>query len=243
MQKKTLSAEERRRYSRNIMLDGIGKDGQQRMSDASVLIVGTGALGSVASMYLAASGIGRIGIVDFDNIEISNLQRQLSFTETDIGMSKVEVTKNKLNGINSLISVEPYNLFLKPSDARKLIGNYDIIVEGSDNPDTKYMINDICVELSKPYVLGGVSKYSGQVMTWRPGHTNYRDIFPEAETAGFIPCSIGGVLGPLPGIIGSIQATEVIKLITGAGDTLTDRFLTVDALTMKFSILELKDSF
>lgn len=230
-----LSKEQHRRYSRNIFLPEIGKEGQIKLLNASVLIVGTGALGSVVSMYLAAAGVGRIGLCDFDTIDISNLQRQLSFTEGDVGKKKVEVTADKLRAINSDICVNVYDGMLRKERAKELFDEYDIIVEGSDNPNTKYMVTDIAQTLKKPCVLGGVAQFSGQVMTILPGGTTYRDLFPDAAGDGeFMPCSIGGVLGPVPGIVGSIQATEVIKLITAAGNPLASQILTIDALNMTF---------
>ncbi len=238
---RTISPDDRRRYSRNILLSGFGKEGQIKLLNASVLIVGTGALGSIIAMYLAGSGIGRIGIADFDNIDISNLQRQLSFTEHDTGRSKVSVTAEKLHAINSSINVDIHDGLVTRQKAMEIFPSYDIIVEGSDNPATKYLVTDTALETGKPCVLGGVAQYKGQVMTIIPDSgLTYRTLFPKgADEGGYTPCSLGGVLGPLPGIIGSIQATEVIKLITGIGDTLSGKLLTVDALTMKFNIYQM----
>ncbi len=231
---------DKRRYSRNIMLEGIGREGQEKLLNASVLIVGAGALGSVTAMYLAASGIGHIAIADFDTVDISNLQRQLSFTEQDLGKSKAEITAQKLQAINSDIKITTYNKFLSPKDIESIATTYDIILEGSDNPDTKYMVTDTCADKGIPCVLGAVAQYQGQVLTYRPGTTSYRDIFPQAAPqGGFTPCALGGVLGPLPGIIGSIMASETIKIITGVGTPLTDRLLLVDARDMKFNTINL----
>jgi adenylyltransferase/sulfurtransferase len=231
---------DKRRYSRNTMLEGIGREGQQKLSQASVLVIGAGALGSIVSMYLAGSGVGTIGIADFDTIDISNLQRQLSFTEADLGKRKSEVTADKLMAINSNIKVNCIDKFITPSVIKSIAADYDIIVDGSDNPDTKYMITDTCVELDKICVFGGISQYAGQVLCYKPGAVSYRDIFPEAAPAGgFTPCAIGGVLGPLPGIVGSVMAAEVIKLITGVGKPLINRMLLIDALTMSFRTIEL----
>ena len=217
------------------MLSGIGAEGQQKLLDSSVLIVGCGALGSVASLYLAGSGIGRIGLVDFDTVDVSNLQRQLSFTTADVSTKKSVTLGDKLRAINPDIHVEIYDEFLTPRRAKELIAQYDVIVEGSDNPDTKYMVSDACVALGKPYVMGGISGYGGQVTSYSPGHAAYRDIFPEAAAPdGFTPCALGGVLGPLPGIVGSIQASEVIKIVTGIGEPLFNRLLLVDAESMQF---------
>ena len=205
------------------------------MLGASVLIIGAGALGTVVAMYLAASGVGRIGICDFDTIDISNLQRQLSFTENDLGKKKVEILADKLREINSEIRIDTYPELLRKDKANTIFADYDVIVEGSDNPSTKYMVTDIAKNLSKPCILGGVAQFAGQVMTILPGGSTYRDLFPEAAGDGeFMPCSVGGVLGPVPGIVGSIQATEVIKVITSAGTPLAGQLLTFDALTMSF---------
>jgi adenylyltransferase/sulfurtransferase len=231
---------DKRRYSRNTMLEGIGRDGQQKLSNASVLIIGAGALGSIVSMYLAGSGVGTIGIADFDTIDISNLQRQLAFTEADLGKSKAAVTADKLRAINSNITVNCIDKFITPNVLKSLVNNYDIIVDGSDNPDTKYMITDACVEANKICIFGGISQFVGQVLCYKPGSVSYRDIFPEAAPAGgFSPCAIGGVLGPLPGIVGSIMAAETIKLITNAGKPLLNRMLLIDALDMSFRTIEL----
>ena len=236
-----LTKEEYTRYSRTILLDGIGERGQKKLLNSSVLIVGTGALGSIVAMYLAASGIGRIGIVDFDIIDMSNLQRQLSFYESDIGKEKVEVTASKLHSINSSIKIDIYSKKLLKENAFDIFSQYDFIVEGSDNPSTKYMVIDTCHSLNKPYCIGGIAQYCGQVTTHIPGSIRYDEIFPEpAKDGEYKPCSIGGVLGPLPGIIGSIQAAEAIKYIIGIGDLLTNKFLTLNALNMEFKIIKLK---
>lgn len=231
----TLTKHQHRRYSRNILLPEIGKEGQIKLLGASVLIIGAGALGTVVAMYLAASGVGHIGICDFDTIDISNLQRQLSFTENDLGKKKVEILADKLREINSEIRIDTYPELLRKDKANTIFADYDVIVEGSDNPNTKYMVTDIAKNLSKPCIFGGVAQFAGQVMTILPGGTTYRDLFPEAAGDGeFMPCSVGGVLGPVPGIVGSIQATEVIKVITLAGTPLAGQLLTFDALTMSF---------
>lgn len=237
----TFTGDNRRRYSRNLLLPEIGESGQRALLNSSVLVVGTGALGSIVSMYLAGSGIGRIGICDFDTIDISNLQRQLGFSTDDIGQCKVDVTARRLASINPDIVVEKHEGLLRPDKARELFQHYDVIVEGSDNPTTKYMVTDIAAEKRKPCVLGGVSRFDGQVMTFLPNGKTYRDIFPDAiAEGGYTPCSLGGVLGPLPGIVSSIQAAEVIKIITGAGTTLDGRMLLVDSLNMSFTEIKLR---
>lgn len=236
----SLNGDNRRRYSRNLLLTEIGQSGQIKLMQSSVLIVGAGALGSIVAMYLAGSGVGHIGICDFDTIDISNLQRQLGFTIDDIGKSKVDVLSRRLSSINSEIIVEPHEGLLRAEKAHEIFKNYDVIVEGSDNPSTKYMVTDIANECEKPCVLGGVSGFDGQIMTLLPGQNRYRDIFPDAAPDdGYTPCSLGGVLGPLPGIIGSIQAAEVIKIITGAGETLDRRMLLINALNMTFTEIKI----
>ncbi len=236
-----LNESELTRYSRSIMLDGFGEVCQLRLRDSSVLVVGAGALGSIVAMYLAASGIGRIGVVDYDRIDISNLQRQLSFTEADAGGFKVEVTAARLHAINSSIIVEAYNEYLDADTASGILSNYDVIVEASDNQLTKYMVTDVAAGLGKTVVFGGVSQYVGHVMTLIPGHISCREVFPDrVPDSDQTPCSAFGVFGPLPGIIGSVQASEVIKVITSIGTPLVDAILTVDVRTMTFRCIDLK---
>lgn len=230
-----------RRYSRAMMLPEIGEEGQRRLLSSSVMVVGAGALGSIVSMYLAGAGVGTIEIADFDRVDLSNLQRQLAFEEGDVGESKVKATARRLGAINSGIRIIAHEELIRRDRARELFSRQDVVVEGSDNPATKYMVSEICEELGKPCVIGGVAGWRGQVMTWQPGHLTYRDLYPEpAEGAGCTPCSQGGVMGPVPGIVGSVQATETIKLLTGAGAPLLDRLLTFDALTMDFQTFQLK---
>ena len=237
-----MNADQRRRYSRTILLDGIGEEGQSALDRASVLVVGSGALGSIVSMYLAGSGVGYIAVADFDNVDLSNLQRQLSFTEEDLGQRKAEATGRRLRSINSLIEVEVINELITSRRATELFSRFDVIVEGSDNPSTKYLVSDVASELQRPCVIGGVREFGGQVMTQLPGHACYRDLFPDAacDAAGLTPCAAGGVLGPLPGIVASIQASEVIKLLTGVGTLLVDRLLLIDALDMHFTEISLR---
>lgn len=235
-----LTGDIKRRYSRNILLPEIGKSGQLALMQSSVLVIGAGALGSIVSMYLAGSGIGRIGLCDFDTVDISNLQRQLSFTMDDVGSLKLEATSRRLSAINPEVVIEPHDGLLRHDKAREIFKQYDVIVEGSDNPATKYMVTDVANKVGKSCVLGGVSGFEGQVMTFVPGGKSYRDIFPDAASErGYIPCSLGGVLGPLPGIVGSIQAAEVIKIITGAGSTLAGAILLVNAFDMTFTRINL----
>ncbi|MBD5267365.1 MAG: HesA/MoeB/ThiF family protein [Bacteroides sp.] len=222
------------RYSRTIMLPQVGEAGQLRLLAGSVMIVGAGALGSICAMYLAASGVGRIGIVDFDIVGLSNLQRQLSYTENDLGQSKVDVLGRRISGINSGIKVETHDEMLTSGNAVKLLEGYDIIVEGSDNPATKYLVTDTARSLEKPCVVGGVREFTGQVMTFTGSGTGYRDLFPDAPCgSGVTPCSLGGVLGPLPGIIASLQASQVIKLLCGTGASCKGEFFQIDVETMQ----------
>lgn len=230
----TLTSDQKRRYSRNIMLEEIGQEGQKKLLDSKIAIVGSGALGSIASLYLAGSGVGTISIADFDTIDISNLQRQVAFHEEDTGLKKVLAIAERLRKINSEITVIPVDAFLSKKNIESFIAPYDMVIEGSDNPDTKYLVSDCCELLGKPYCLAGVSQFTGQIMSWSPGYKGYRDIFPEASGEGeFMPCSIGGVCGPFTGVIGSMQAVEALKILLGIGEPLYDRMLMIDALSLK----------
>lgn len=227
-----LNPDQRRRYSRNILMPEIGQEGQLRLLSSNILIVGAGALGSIAAMYLASSGVGKITLVDYDTIDISNLQRQLSFSTGQCGQKKVEAAAQRLQAINPDIQVESHDIMLTRKNAQTLFQGKDLVIEGSDNPATKYLVTDLCAEMSIPCVLGGVAQFQGQVMSWKPGLPGYRDIFPEpAEEGSYTPCALGGVLGPLPGIIGSYQAAEAIKILTGMGVPLYGRILLIDTLT------------
>ena len=231
------------RYSRNIMLPEIGEEGQRRLARASVLIVGCGALGTVCAMQLAGTGVGRIGLVDFDTVDISNLQRQIVFTTADVGKKKAQTLAERIHALNPDIQVDVHDLFLSGKKVIEVIAPYDVIIEGSDNPDTKYLLSQSCRETGKPCCMGGIFGTNGQALTFVPGHASYSDFFPVGASAGgFTPCALGGVLGPLPGIIGSIQSTEVIKLIVGFGEPLVDRLLTVDASTMTFRTFSIANS-
>ena len=222
------------RYARQIALPEIGREGVERLLGSSVLIVGAGALGCISAMYLAAAGVGRIGVADFDKVGLSNLQRQLSYTEDDIGRPKADTLASKLRAINSGIEVEVIRRMLTKGNIAEYIERYDVVVEGSDNPSTKYLVSDAARTYGKPCVIGGVRGFIGQITTQLPEGPCYRDIFPDIpEQCGLTPCASLGVLGPVPGIIASLQATEVIKLITGAGVPLSGRLLQIDTLTMK----------
>lgn len=221
------------RYIRNIQLPGFGAEGQERLRRSSVMVVGAGALGSVSSMYLAAAGVGRLGISDFDVVDISNLTRQLSYGEANVGEPKVTALSERLRSINSEVTVETHPRRLAGGDLMQVLSRYDIVVEASDNPATKYAVTDAAESLGKPYVIGGIEQYRGQVMSWCPGRSGYRAFFPEAAADGeYVRCTEGGVFGPVPGIIASMLSAEAIKIAVGIGEPLYDRMLAIDALTM-----------
>jgi len=221
------------------MLPYFDEDKQLRLLNSRVLIIGAGALGSIVSMYLAASGAGKLTIIDFDKVDLSNLQRQLSFSMHDIGQMKTEATARRISEINSDIEVTTLTHLLTANDASKLIPEHDLVIEGSDNPATKYMVSDACVRAGIPYVLGGISASSGQVMSFASGHASYSDWFPEKGCGyGFAPCATGGILGPVPGVIGSFMATEAVKILAGIGSPLFDRMLNIDTLTMSITVLK-----
>lgn len=232
-----LSKEELKRYSRHLLLQEIGLEGQQKIKEASVLIVGTGGLGSPLAMYLAASGIGRIGLVDFDNVDISNLQRQIIHGTSDVGESKLSSASKRIKEINPNIQLDLYNERITRENALEIIEGYDIVADGTDNFATRYLINDACVLLKKPNVFGSIRQFEGQVSVyWAEKGPCYRCLFPQPPVAGSVPsCSEAGVMGILPGVIGTIQATEIIKLIIGKGTNLIGKLLRYDALEMEFN--------
>lgn len=231
---------DRQRYSRNISVEGFGEEGQRRLLESSVLVLGCGALGSVVAAYLAGAGIGHLTLVDFDTIDITNLQRQILYTEPEAGAYKATTLADRLTRLNSSIKIDAIREFVTPAKARELFKGHDFIVDASDNPDTKYMIDDACHELGLPYTIAGVLGMNGQIMTHVPGSARYCDFFPESAGAGYTPCSIGGILGPLPGIIGSIQALEAIKYLSHTGTLLTDRILIVDGRDLHFNEVRLR---
>lgn len=231
---------DRQRYSRNISVEGFGEEGQRRLLESSVLVLGCGALGSVVAAYLAGAGIGHLTLVDFDTIDITNLQRQILYTEQEAGAYKATTLADRLTRLNSSIKIDAIREFVTPAKARELFKGHDFIVDASDNPDTKYMIDDACNELGLPYTIAGVLGMNGQIMTHVPGSARYCDFFPESAGAGYTPCSIGGILGPLPGIIGSIQALEAIKYLSHTGTLLTDRILIVDGRDLHFNEVRLR---
>jgi molybdopterin/thiamine biosynthesis adenylyltransferase/rhodanese-related sulfurtransferase/molybdopterin converting factor small subunit len=238
----TFSGSELARYSRHLIMPEVGLEGQKALKSASVLIIGAGGLGTPSAMYLAAAGVGRIGIVDFDTIEKSNLHRQVLYSEKDVGRSKAEVAKERLLQINPNISIELYKVHLDSSNALDILKDYDIILDGTDNFPTRYLVNDACVLLGKPNVYASIFRFEGQASVFAtPKIACYRCLYPEPPPAGLVPsCAEGGVLGVLPGIMGSIQAAEAIDLIIGKGTSLANRLLLFNALDMKFKELKLR---
>jgi molybdopterin/thiamine biosynthesis adenylyltransferase/rhodanese-related sulfurtransferase len=237
-----LNNDEIKRYSRHLIMPEVGLDGQRRLKAGSVLCIGAGGLGSPAAMYLAAAGVGTIGLVDFDVVDFSNLQRQIIHGTPDVGRSKLASAKDRIVAINPNVRVETYEVALSSENALKLFEPYDVILDGTDNFPTRYLTNDACVLLGKPNAYGSIFRFEGQasVFSTKNGPC-YRCLYPEPPPPGLVPsCAEGGVLGVLPGVIGVIQATETIKLITGIGEPLIGRFLIYDALRMRFRELKLK---
>jgi adenylyltransferase/sulfurtransferase len=237
-----LALDEIRRYSRHLTLPDVGIDGQMRLREASVLLVGAGGLGAPLAMYLAAAGIGRLGLVEFDQVELSNLQRQLLYGTADVGRSKTRCAEQRIRDINPHVRVECHEDRLCASNARAIFEGYDVVVDGTDNFPTRYLVNDACVLLGKPDVYGSIFRFEGQASVFRAGDGPcYRCLYPEPPAPGEVPnCAEGGVLGILPGVIGSIQATEAIKQILGKGEPLVGRMLLFDALQMRFRELKLR---
>jgi sulfur-carrier protein adenylyltransferase/sulfurtransferase len=237
-----LLKDEYERYSRHLILPEVGLEGQKRLKAASVLCIGTGGLGSPLLLYLAAAGVGRLGIVDFDIVDSSNLQRQVIHGTSWVGKPKIASAKNRILEINPHCQVDLYETRLSAENALEIVAPYDIVVDGTDNFPTRYLVNDACVLLNKPNVYGSIYRFEGQatVFNYQEG-PNYRDLYPEPPPPGLVPsCAEGGVLGILPGIIGVIQATETIKIILGQGTTLNGRLLLFNALEMKFRELKLR---
>src|ERR1044071_1262864 len=237
-----LSHEEILRYSRHLIMPEVGMKGQRRLKAASVLMIGTGGLGAPVGMYLAAAGVGRIGIVDFDVVEESNLQRQIIHGTKDLGRRKIESARDRLRDINPHIEIETHETRLTSHNAMRLFQSYDIIVDGTDNFPTRYLVNDACVLSGKPNVYGSIFRFEGQASVfWAEKGACYRCLYPEPPPPGLVPsCAEGGVLGVLPGIVGAIQANETIKIILGATDLLINRLLLFDAWTMKFREFKLR---
>ncbi|WGV23265.1 molybdopterin-synthase adenylyltransferase MoeB [Halotia branconii] len=237
-----LTKDDYERYSRHLILPEVGLEGQKRLKAASVLCIGTGGLGSPLLLYLAAAGIGRIGIVDFDVVDTSNLQRQVIHGTSWVGKPKIESAKHRIHEINPYCQVDLYETRLSSENALDIIKPYDVVVDGTDNFPTRYLVNDACVLLDKPNVYGSIFRFEGQATVFNyEGGPNYRDLYPEPPPPGMVPsCAEGGVLGILPGIIGLIQATETVKIVMKQGNTLSGRLLLYDALAMKFRELKLR---
>jgi molybdopterin/thiamine biosynthesis adenylyltransferase/rhodanese-related sulfurtransferase len=237
-----LSREEVLRYSRHLIMPEVGMDGQLKLKQARVLMIGAGGLGAPLGLYLAAAGVGHLGILDFDVVDFTNLQRQVTFSTTDVGRPKIEAAKERLSAMNPAIEITTYETRLTSENALDIFKDYDIIVDGTDNFPTRYLVNDACVLLGKRNVYGSIFRFEGQVSIFgAPDGPCYRCLYPEPPPPGLVPsCAEGGVLGVLPGIVGSLQAIETIKLILGAGDSLVGRLMLFDALGMKFRELKLK---
>jgi molybdopterin/thiamine biosynthesis adenylyltransferase len=235
--------EQVQRYSRHIILPNIGGKGQRKLLDSSVLVIGAGGLGSPVAMYLAAAGIGKLGIVDFDQVDVTNLQRQILHTTADVGRSKVASAVEHLRAINPTIEVVGHETLLFSTNVFEIFEGYDVIVDGTDNFPVRYLVNDATQFTGKPLVYGSIYQFEGQATVFMPGQETpcYRCLFPAPPPPGTVPsCAEGGVFGVLPGVIGSIQATEAIKIITGEGDTLEGRLLLYDALTMDFEEMKIR---
>ena len=227
------------RYARHLVLPEVGPEGQLILQESSVLVVGAGGLGSPALLYLAAAGIGRIGLIDDDTVDVTNLQRQIIHGTSEVGESKAASAERRISDLNPEVTVEAIEGRLNVTNALEIIGRYDLVIDGTDNFETRYLIGDACEILGKPWIFGSIHRFEGQVATFNlEGGPNYRDLFPKPPEDGLAPnCAEAGVLGVLPGIVGSIQATEAIKVILEIGDTLNGKLLVIDALSMKFRTL------
>jgi sulfur-carrier protein adenylyltransferase/sulfurtransferase len=235
--------EQVQRYSRHIILPNVGAKGQRKLLDGSVLVIGAGGLGSPIAMYLAAAGVGKLGIIDFDRVDLTNLQRQILHTTSDVGRSKVDSAVEHLRAINPTIEVVPHETLLFSTNAMEIIGDYDVVIDGTDNFPVRYLVNDATQFLGKPLVYGSIYQFEGQATVFMPGKETpcYRCLFPSPPPPGTVPsCAEGGVFGVLPGVIGSIQATEAIKLLTGEGQTLEGRLLLYDALHLSFEEVKIR---
>jgi molybdopterin-synthase adenylyltransferase len=233
--------EQLERYSRHLILQNIGIEGQEKIMKGKVLLVGAGGLGSPAALYLAAAGVGTIGIIDGDVVDHTNLQRQVIHFTDDVNVPKVESARQKINKLNPDVKVNIYKALLTAENALTIIGNYDFVIDGTDNFPSKFLVNDACVMAKKAYSHGGILRFEGQTMTYVPGSACYRCIFGGPPPKDAVPsCSQAGVLGSIAGILGTIQATEALKYLTGTGELLTNRMLVFDALKMKFREVNFK---
>ncbi|HAA89642.1 MAG: Dinucleotide-utilizing enzyme [Thermoanaerobacterales bacterium 50_218] len=231
-----LSDLQKARYERNILLKEIGEEGQQKLLNSSVLVVGVGGVGSPVAYYLAAAGVGRIGLIDPDHVSLSNLQRQILHSTADIRKKKVESAKEKLQNLNPEITIETFCQRFGRENAKQLVKDYDVVVDCADGLEPKYLLNDVCLELKKPFIYAGVRGFTGQLTTFLPGEGPcFRCLFPSNAVSVFIDAAEFGVLGVVPGVIGCLQATEAIKILLGIGSLLTGRLLIFNALAMSFS--------
>jgi sulfur-carrier protein adenylyltransferase/sulfurtransferase len=238
----SLTNEEILRYSRHLIMPEVGMDGQLKLKAAKVLLIGTGGLGAPLGLYLTAAGVGKIGLVDFDVVDFTNLQRQVTFGSSDVGKPKTEAAKARLTNLNPDVEIVTYETKLTSENALEIFKDYDVVVDGTDNFPTRYLVNDACILLGKPNVYGSIFRFEGQVTVFgMPDGPCYRCLYPEPPPPGLVPsCAEGGVLGVLPGIIGSLQAMETIKLLMNAGESLAGRLLLFDALALKFRELKLR---
>ena len=236
-----LTDDERRRYERHFALPDVGEGGQERLKESSVLLVGAGGLGAPLALYLAAAGVGRIGLVDFDRVEASNLQRQVLYSTDDAGRLKLDAAEERLHALNPHVSVERHDVQLSSDNALEIIGEYDVVADGSDNFPTRYLVNDACTLTQTPNIHGSVYQFEGQVSVFcTESGPSYRCMYPEPPAPGSVPsCAEGGILGVLPGLVGTIQAAETLKMLLGIGDPLVGRLLMVDALGMQFRTLKI----
>jgi len=235
------TSEQAERYSRHILLQDVGVEGQEKISNGRVLVIGAGGLGAPVLMYLAAAGVGRLGIVDGDTVDLSNLQRQIIHFTPDVGRAKVESAADKIRLINPDVEVVAHPEFLTADNAVQLISGYDFIIDGTDNFPVKFLINDACVMAGKPFSHGGILRFEGQTLTHLPGTACYRCVFGGPPPPNAVPtCSQAGVLGAIAGMLGTIQAAEALKFLTGTGELLTDRLLTFDAKAMTFRTIHVR---
>ena len=241
IQAKPLTPEQVHRYSRHIIMPQIGSIGQRKLLNARVLIIGAGGLGSPISIYLTLAGVGTIGIVEFDEVDRSNLQRQILHQDRDIGRPKIESAKETLLAYNPDVNVETHDERLTSENAMRIVANYDIVVNGADNFPARYLVNDVAHLSGKPLVDGAILMFDGQATTYIPGHGCYRCLYPTPPPPGEVPsCAEAGVVGALPGLVGTIQALETIRLILGIGETLSGRLLLIDALDMEFRTVNIR---
>tara|TARA_A100001037_G_scaffold306849_1_gene357100 strand:+ start:30312 stop:31145 length:834 start_codon:yes stop_codon:yes gene_type:complete len=237
----TLTPEQVKRYSRHLIMNDVGSSGQRKLLDAKVLILGAGGLGSPSAIYLALAGVGTVGLVDFDVVDLSNLQRQVLHHTADVGRSKLESARDNIKAYNPDTNVVLHETRLESDNAMEIIGQYDMVINGADNFATRYLVNDACYLLNKPLIDGSILIFDGQSTVFTPGNGCYRCLFPSPPPPGMVPnCAEAGVLGALTGLVGSIQSTEALKYILGIGESLESRLLIIDALSMTFREFKLK---